>query len=272
MRSDPSQTTVASYSRCAAHYEDAENRDFLYGDVTREFLTGIELHPRDEQIVDLGCGTGFGFEVLRHAMVPSARGLGIEPSEGMIEVARHKFRDDPRFDFRLGSFESIPVDSGSVDRIISTLALHWVPSIEVAAAEVRRVLKPTGGLDILMVSRRDGEQFKKAVLRALQRHLGFGQIMRATALVQRLMPKDIEKAFAVFESDFQLEVEEFRRTFFGDFQQHLTWWRARSAAIIAEVQDRAAFLCDLQEELEKLSTDRGIPFDASFLRIRAHAR
>jgi ubiquinone/menaquinone biosynthesis C-methylase UbiE len=49
----------------------------------------------------------------------------------------------------------------SADKIISTLALHWVKSLDAAAMELRRVLMDDGSLDILMIARDDGATFKR---------------------------------------------------------------------------------------------------------------
>ena len=54
---------------------------------------------------------------------------GIDPAKGMLEIANNKIKDK-RIKFKEGSFEKIPLKNNSVDKIISTLALHWVTSID----------------------------------------------------------------------------------------------------------------------------------------------
>ena len=59
---------------------------------------------------------------------------------------------------------------------------------------------------------------------------------------------------------------------YGSFDDHMKWWKARSTQIIYDVKDKDSFMKDLQEELEKTRTTRGIPFDSNLLFIRAKGR
>ena len=132
------------------------NKNFLYGDITVRFLEKISFQPEDRDILDIGCGTGFVFdEFYDKFRETDMRGTGIEPAEGMLKIAIEKYQNEEMFSFDAGSFEKIPLDDKSQDKIISTLALHWVKSLEVAAAEMRRVLRDTGSLDILMIAKDD---------------------------------------------------------------------------------------------------------------------
>jgi len=47
-------------------------------------------------------------------------------------------------EFRHGEIEHLPVESGSVDAVISNCALNLVPDKRAAFAEIHRVLKPGG--------------------------------------------------------------------------------------------------------------------------------
>ena len=61
----------------------------------------------------------------------------------MLELAKNKFKLDPGFSFYEGTFAKIPLEDKSVDKIISTLALHWVPSLDDSIKELKRILKKT---------------------------------------------------------------------------------------------------------------------------------
>ena len=43
-----------------------------------------------------------------------------------------------------------------MDKVISTLALHWVPSLDDSIKELKRILKINGSIDILMIDKDDG--------------------------------------------------------------------------------------------------------------------
>ncbi|MDP6786671.1 MAG: class I SAM-dependent methyltransferase [Rhodospirillales bacterium] len=268
------QSTVQSYSeRGSKAYEDPMNKEFLYGEITRRFLHQVEFQPNDKVILDIGCGTGFVFDELGDQFLSrDMRGIGVEPAAGMLEIARRKYGGDGPFTVHEGSFENIPLENRSVDKIISTLALHWVKSLEAAAREMRRVLKNTGSLDIFMIAKDDGAQFKKAIVAAQRKHLTFAQIMTTATLVQRVTPKECHAAFHPFHDDFDLRVEMFTDVVYGTFDDHMKWWKARSTPVIAEIKDKDRFMVDLREELEKTGTDKGIPFDTAYLWITGRSK
>ncbi|MBI2567774.1 MAG: class I SAM-dependent methyltransferase [Candidatus Schekmanbacteria bacterium] len=267
------ETTVQSYSeKGSLSYEDPANKNFLYGDITVRFIKNIIFPPKDRVVLDLGCGTGFVFdETYQLFHDRGIRGIGVEPADGMRQIAMTKYRDDHSYSFLAGSFEHIPLPDRSVDHIVSTLALHWVESLSVAAAEMRRVLNPGGNADLLMIARDDGARFKKAIVAALRRHLTFGQIMATATLVQRVTPAQVKEAFAPFVGSFDVDVHRFDEVVYGRFADHMKWWQARSSPVIAEVRDKKQFMQDLREELEAIRIDRGIPFDASYLWIKITA-
>ncbi|MBI4180091.1 class I SAM-dependent methyltransferase [bacterium] len=262
--------TVTTYSeRGSRAYEDRKNREFLYGKITVDFLRGIDFSGGDRVVLDIGCGTGLGFEILagefeRRGM----QGTGIDPAQGMLDLAVDKFRGNGRFTWKVGSFERIPLADKSVDKIISTLALHWVTSLPLSAAEMERVLKDNGSLDILMIAKDDGYHFKKAIVKALRRHLTFAQVMKTAGLAIRVSPEELRDQFAVFHQKFDIDVKKVSDVVFGSFEDHMKWWKARSSQVICDVKDRESFMKDLREELEKTRTERGIPFDSNLLHIK----
>ncbi len=73
--------------------------------------------------------------------------IGIDPSPQLLALAERKRSGQP-FDVQLieGSAEALPVDSGSIDTVVTTWTLCTVPSAAKVLAEVRRVLKPDGRL------------------------------------------------------------------------------------------------------------------------------
>lgn len=278
VKSDLSQIdqTVATYSsRNCSVYDDPMNKNFVYGQITADFVRAIELSDSDKVIADIGCGTGFAFDILRKQL-ESRQGefIGIEPAEGMLNMAREKYAGDPRFSFEVGSFAEIPMESHSADKIFSTLALHWVPDIQEAVRELHRVLKPDGSIDILMIAKNDGEVFKRPVIAAMKKHLTFKQIMTAAGLAQRVSAKQLEAHFRTYfdEQTHAITVETRPKTIYGSFSEHMKWWAARSEQIIQEVEDKDIFMDDLETELNRLDTGHGIPFDLSVLCLRLEER
>lgn len=261
------EQTILSYSAKGAKvYEAQLNENLAYGNMTIDFLNKIEFSADEKNIVDVGCGTGFAFDVLDDKFEKlDLEGLGVEPAEGMVDIARSKFKNKKRYSFKIGCFENIPLEDQSVDKIISTLALHWSTSLELAAKEIRRVLKSDGSIDILMIAKDDGYNFKKPVVRAMEKHMTFPQIMRSAKLAQRVNKDELKEIFEKEFTDYKVEVQNVRQTIYATFEEHMMWWKARSSAIIHEIKDIESFMRDLELEMKYIENQKGIPFDLSCL-------
>ena len=265
-------TTVSNYSsRNATVYDDPMNKNFVYGKLTIDFVNKISFEKKDETIADIGCGTGFAFEIVYEELKKNSKKcIGIEPAKGMLELAKNKFKSDSNFSFYEGTFAKVPLKDKSVDKIISTLALHWVPSLEDSIKELKRILKTNGSIDIMMIAKDDGEGFKKPIIEAMKKHLTFTQIMKSATLAQRVSPKHIHDHFKKefdLTNEYKFSVQNIKKTIYGTFDEHMKWWKARSEQIISEIQNKNDFMNDLKEKLEKINTKEGIPFDLSVLYI-----
>ena len=58
-----------------------------------------------------------------------------------------------------------------------------------------------------------------------------------------------------------------KKLIYGNCNQHIKWWKARSLQIISEVNNKKLFIQNLKEELNKFNTKKGIPFDLNLLEI-----
>ena len=173
-------------------------------------------------------------------------------------------------DFLEGSFEKIPLKNNSVDKIISTLALHWAESIDTGLKELKRVIKPNVSIDILMIEKNDGKEFKKSVFRVMKKYLSNKQIFNAANLINRITKKELTKKFEKYfnlKNDYNLSIKIKKKLIYGNCNDHIKWWKARSLQIISEIKNKKLFIENLKEELNKFKTKKGIPFDLSLLEI-----
>jgi len=103
-----------------------------------------------ECIVDVACGTGdmMGYWKRRAETSGTAVGqiIGVDPSEGMVAVAREKF---PAFDYRIAPATAIPLGDASADILSISYGIRNVVEREAALTEFNRVLKP-GGLVVIL--------------------------------------------------------------------------------------------------------------------------
>ncbi|MGA9363954.1 MAG: arsenite methyltransferase [Bacteroidota bacterium] len=97
-------------------------------------------------VLDLGSGAGIDVFVAAKLIGPSGRAIGVDMTEQMIsraEANRRKLGIE-NAEFRYGEIENLPVETGSVDRVISNCVINLVPDKKAAFSEILRVLKAGG--------------------------------------------------------------------------------------------------------------------------------
>ena len=96
------------------------------------------------RVLEIGVGSGLNFPLYRDT-VKSV--IGLEPSPELLRMARPRAEAASVAIALLdASAEAIPIDSASIDTVITTWTLCTIPHAAVALAEMRRVLKPGGAL------------------------------------------------------------------------------------------------------------------------------
>jgi arsenite methyltransferase len=99
-----------------------------------------------ETVLDLGSGAGNDVFIARHEVGADGRAIGVDMTPDMVARARANARKlgYGNVEFRLGEIEHLPVETGSVDVIISNCVLNLLPEKAPAFAEMFRVLRPGG--------------------------------------------------------------------------------------------------------------------------------
>jgi ubiquinone/menaquinone biosynthesis C-methylase UbiE len=96
------------------------------------------------RVLEIGIGSGLNLP-LYGAAVTSV--IGLEPSSELLNMARPRAEGAAAPITLLdASAETIPLDSGSVDTVVTTWTLCTIPIPAQALAEMRRVLRPGGAL------------------------------------------------------------------------------------------------------------------------------
>lgn len=126
----------------------ADGMEQGHGDVVRQVIARMGIRP-GQQILDLGCGHGWATRLLGQA-APGAQAIGIDASHAMIEVAESRHDFTARARYERGVFEEIDFKDGKFDRIFSMEALYYAVDLDRALAEMQRVLKPGGSVDVVI--------------------------------------------------------------------------------------------------------------------------
>jgi malonyl-CoA O-methyltransferase len=145
-----------NFARAAAGYEESA---VLSREVCTRMLERFDLvRLAPARILDAGSGTGVAARAVAQRY-PRARVIALDLSLPMLSTQhRHRsWREAIGTGLGLGTwvrgtitsvcsdFERLPIRSGSMDLVVSNLALHWSDALEVALGEMQRVLR-RGGL------------------------------------------------------------------------------------------------------------------------------
>jgi len=100
-------------------------------------------HVRGRRVLDCASGAGYGSWLLARAGAQSV--IGVDVSEDALSWARGHFVL-PSLEFRRSDGGSLPLESGSVDQVVSLETIEHVPAPKGFVKELARVLVPNGGL------------------------------------------------------------------------------------------------------------------------------
>lgn len=102
------------------------------------------LAPACGRVLEIGSGTGWSFT---HYPPAVEAVVALEPNEGALALARPRAAAAAiPVELVRGSAESLPFEAASFDTVVAMLVLCTVPDLELALAELRRVLRPDGSL------------------------------------------------------------------------------------------------------------------------------
>jgi ubiquinone/menaquinone biosynthesis C-methylase UbiE len=102
------------------------------------------LSAAEGRVLEVGIGSGLN---LPHYPATVREVIGLDPSTQLLSMARRAVdRSSFPVSFIEDTAEAIPLDSGSVDTVVTTWTLCSIHRCEQALREVRRVLRPGGQL------------------------------------------------------------------------------------------------------------------------------
>jgi SAM-dependent methyltransferase len=128
-----------SFGRIAAEYDDVRPEYAPEALDRAEYALGLR---RESRVIDLAAGSG----VLTRALADRFDGIvAVEPSSEMRAVLTAR---SAGIEVLAGTAEGIPLPDDSADAVFVGDAFHWFDG-EAAVAELKRVLRPHGGVALL---------------------------------------------------------------------------------------------------------------------------
>ena len=116
----------------------------------REIVDG-----RDQQILDIACGTGDSTIAIARKASDGSRVVGTDISDGMMALVRRKAIDrgvDWKIEVEQGDGEALRFGEGRFDAVTCQFGIRNFEHREHALREILRVLRPSGRLVILELS------------------------------------------------------------------------------------------------------------------------
>lgn len=146
----------ASFSRSAAAYDARAGVQRAVQE--RVIALVAEAAPAARFALDVGAGTGALLARLAAAR-PGLAATAVDLSPGMAAAARARL---PGLGVAAGDAEALPFRAGAFDLVVSTSTFQWLPRLEPALAETRRVLAPGGTLVLALFGARTLHELKAA--------------------------------------------------------------------------------------------------------------
>jgi len=108
--------------------------------------TAIDTLRPGEVVVDLGSGAGMDAFLAAKQVGPTGHVIGVDMTDAMLAKARENARKVgcTNVEFRKGTIEDLPLESESVDAIISNCVINLSPEKHKVYREAYRVLRPGG--------------------------------------------------------------------------------------------------------------------------------
>ena len=103
-----------------------------------------------EKVVDVGSGTGFDSLIAAGLVAPTGKVIGVDMTESMLNKAREASAESglDNVEFRNSHAESLPVPDEWADVVISNGMINLCPDKSAVFAEIYRVLRPGGRIQI----------------------------------------------------------------------------------------------------------------------------
>jgi ubiquinone/menaquinone biosynthesis C-methylase UbiE len=169
----PAKDAVSYHRDLAASWEQRYAKPAFQARLRafQQSLASYDLHG--QEWLDAGCGSG---TLARYLVESGARVLGVDAAEEMVALARElasqkEYEDQLRFEHIL-TIGNLPLPDRSLDGILCSSVLEYVPDPAACLKEFARVLRSTGLLVVSVANRRSVVRKTQVATHGLGRFFG----------------------------------------------------------------------------------------------------
>ena len=207
---DAKKKAASTYNAASDYYDHSANTFWTrYGRRTVERL-GLAA---GERVLDVCCGSGAS--AIPAAEIVGADGavVGVDVAENLLELGRAKAKQRglTNIQFRSGDLMHLPFEDGSFDTVVCVFGIFFVPDMEAALRELKRVVRDGGRVAITTWGPRFFEPASTVFWNSIHDvrpdlYKGFNpwdRISEVEPLLQLLAGAGLSELEAVAESDSQ---------------------------------------------------------------------
>jgi arsenite methyltransferase len=164
-----------------------------------------------ERILDVGSGPAFLTADIARIVGPGGRVCAVDASEPMLEVGRRRCASLPMAEFQHGDARKLPYPDASFDAVVAVQVYLFVPELDAALAELRRVLRP-GGRAIVMDTDWGSTVWNSRDPARMARVLEIWKHRYSNAHIGRVLPGALRRAGLVIEDAKAVPIVELAAT------------------------------------------------------------
>lgn len=144
---DAKKKAAATYNAAADFYDHPTNTFWeRYG---RRTIEKLGLKP-GARVLDVCCGSGASAIPAAQVVGPEGSVTGVDLAENLLKLARNKASQLglTNIEFQSGDLTALQFPDESFDAVVCVFGIFFVPDMEAAVRELRRVLSADGHLAI----------------------------------------------------------------------------------------------------------------------------
>jgi len=144
---DAKKKAATTYNAASDYYDHPANT--FWGRYGRRTVERLGLTP-GARVLDVCCGSGASAIPAAEIAGPDGSVVGVDLAENLLELARSKAKQRglANIDFQTRDLTNLPFAGDSFDAVVCVFGIFFVPDMETALRELKRVLRKGGRLAI----------------------------------------------------------------------------------------------------------------------------